>query len=220
MARRSSPSLDSNLKFTCWIVKAASKIHISFLDTPLYLKDDCKTSIMKVYRKTTHTDQYLHLTYGNTTANTNVVWFAPWCTERRLLLPMIQTIKKIISNVRSILCANGDTRWIFQPPQPPPPPPQRKKKAKPVTSSSETKHQFVYVCHKWEEHQEHYSGSLNLMGFTSSTSLLLQKHVLTHVKYRPEKFKRCMWCLIFTTCNENNAWTTIGKTTRSPLSPD
>lgn len=117
MARRSSPSLGSNLKFTCLIVKAASKIHISFLDTPVYLKDDCKTSIMKVYRKTTHTDQYLHLTYGNTTANTNVVWFAPWCTERWLLLPMIQTIKKIISHVRSILCANGDTRWIFQPPR-------------------------------------------------------------------------------------------------------
>lgn len=119
MARRSSPSLGSNLKFTCWIVKAASKIHISFLDTPVYLKDDCKTSIMKVYRKTTHTDQYLHLTYGNTTANTNVVWFAPWCTERRLLLPMIQTIKKIISHVLKIypLCKRGDTRWIFQPPR-------------------------------------------------------------------------------------------------------
>lgn len=140
---------------------------------------------MTVYRKLTHTDQYLHFTNGHTTSNTNVVWFTP-CTERQPLLPMIQTNKKLISHVKSTLCANGYTEWIFRIPP-------SQKKAKPVASSSETKHQFVYVCHKWEEHQERYSRSLNLMGFISSTSLLLRKHVLTHCKILSRKIQE-MWC--------------------------
>ena len=53
--------------------------------------------------------------------------------------------KKMIRHVKPALCncANGYTEWISRTPPSP-----YKRKAKPVTSSSETKHQFVYVCHK------------------------------------------------------------------------
>lgn len=191
MTRRSSPSLDSNLKFT--------KISI-------YLKDDCTTSIMTVYRKPTHTDEYLHFAHGNTTSNTNVVWFTPWCTNRWLLLPMIPTLKNVQPCKICPLC-----KWLHWVDFQNSPLPLKKQNL--LLSFSKTKHQFVYVCHKWEEHQGHYSGSLDLMGFTSSTSLLLRS-MYWHMQNITQRNSRDV--VSFITSNENNAWTIIGKSTGSP----
>ena len=61
----------SGLKYQVhtWEVVKGGKI--SFLDTSVYLEDDCKTSIKTVYRKPTNKDQYLHFAYGNTPSNTD-----------------------------------------------------------------------------------------------------------------------------------------------------
>ena len=62
----SGPSLDSNIKFTSDVVRDGK---ISFLDTSVYLEDECKPSTKTVYRKPTNKDQYLHFAYGNTPSN-------------------------------------------------------------------------------------------------------------------------------------------------------
>ena len=105
-------SLDPNIKFT---MEPEEDGHIPFLDTEITLNDDATTNT-RVYRKPTHTDQYLNWDSNHHLEHKRSVV--------RTLFQRAETIsstpeerQKEIKHVKEALEANGYRRWIFNLPK-------------------------------------------------------------------------------------------------------
>ena len=105
-------SIDPYIKFT---IEPEKEGHIPFLDTEIILNDDASIDT-RVYRKRTHTDQYLswqsnhHLNHKRSVVRTLV--------QRAETIPSTEQYKKEEqAHIKHALAANGYKPWIFKIPK-------------------------------------------------------------------------------------------------------
>ena len=105
-------SLDNNIKFT---VEVEDDNKLAFLDTCIQLQDDgsLKTS---VYRKATHTDQYLNFRSNHPTEHKRSVVRTLYHRAETIVSDEDQK-KGEIQHIRQALSANGYSGWILKAPE-------------------------------------------------------------------------------------------------------
>ena len=105
-------SIDSNIKFTIEPERDGS---IPFLDTEIILNDDASTST-KVYRKPTHTDQYLNWQSNHHPEHKRSV--VRTLIQRAETIPSTEAYKKEeMAHVKMALAANGYKSWALKIPK-------------------------------------------------------------------------------------------------------
>ena len=105
-------SIDPHIKFTIEPVKDS---HLPFLDTEIILNEDATTDT-RVYRKPTHTDQYLNWSSNHPLQHKMSV--ARTLLERAESTPSNQKEKeKELQHIREALSANGYQPWIMKIPK-------------------------------------------------------------------------------------------------------
>ena len=105
-------SIDPNIKFT---IEPEKDGRIPFLDTEILLNDDASLST-KVYRKPTHTDQYLnwdsnhHLDHKRSVVRTLI--------QRAETIPSSEALRKEeMDHIKLALAANGYQQWMLKIPK-------------------------------------------------------------------------------------------------------
>ena len=105
-------SIDPNIRFT---MEPEMNGRIPFLDTEICLNDDASINT-KVYRKSTHTDQYLnwnsnhHLEHKRSVVRTLI--------ERAESIPSTESFKKEeMEHIKKALAANGYKPWMMEIPK-------------------------------------------------------------------------------------------------------
>ena len=105
-------SIDSHIKFTIEIEQDSL---LPFLDTAIILNDDASIDT-RVYRKPTHTDQYLNWTSNHPLQHKRSV--ARTLIERAEMIPSNDKEKKAeLDHVKEALLANGYKPWIMKIPK-------------------------------------------------------------------------------------------------------
>ena len=194
-------SMDENFKFT---LEPEQDNTIAFLDTSICLKDDGSTKV-KIYRKATHTDQYLnwnsnhHLEHKRSVVRTLLQRAETLITEEEDKNTKVDHIKKVLK-------ANGYKTWMFNTTQ------RKRRKENTTTEISRRKHAIglPYIS-KLSEQVARIFKSYNTSVYHKPINTL--RSLLVHPKYRTAKAAKCgvVYDIQCPECNRHY----IGETART-----
>ena len=172
-------SMDENIKFT---VEPEQDNTLAFLDTCVCLKDDGSTKV-NIYRKATHTDQYLnwdsnhHLEHKRSVVRTLLQRAENLITEEEDKNTEVDHIKKVLK-------ANGYKTWVFNTTQP------MKRKENTTTETSRRQHAIglPYIS-KLSEQVARIFKSYNIPVYHKPINTL--RSLLVYPKDRTAKAAKC-----------------------------
>ena len=172
-------SMDENIKFT---VEPEQDNTLAFLDTCVCLNDDGSTKV-KIYRKATHTDQYLnwdsnhHLEHKRSVVRTLL-------QRADNLITKEEDKNTEVDHIKEVLKANGYKTWMFNTTQP------MRRKENTTTETSRRQHAIglPYIS-KLSEQVEMIFKSYNIPVYHKPINTL--RSLLVHPKDRTAKAAKC-----------------------------
>ena len=172
-------SMDENIKIS---VHPEQDNTLAFLDTRICLKDDGSTKV-KIYRKATHTDQYLNLVSNHHREHKrSVVRTLLQRTEN--LLTEEEDKNTEVNHIKKVLKANGYKTWMFNTTQP------MRRKENTTTETSKRQHAIcVPYISTLSEQVARIFKSYNIPVYHKPINTL--RSLLVHPKDRTAKAAKC-----------------------------
>ena len=150
-------SIDPHIKFT---IEPEKDSKLPFLDLCTHILDDGSTKIT-IYRKPTHTDQYLNFkSHHPVTHKRSVVHTL---TNRpQQYVTIAEDRKSELANIHNALRANGYPEWALAP--------LPSSAKRPPNTNNNPRRSICWDYHTWQDYQNSLAGLISHTTYTCTTS--------------------------------------------------